>query len=79
MKVDKTYSFLALHSKNNTHLLVENMSSSKGTVLDHFYLVKGQGYGHLPYYSKNAGQLTDEYIDGKKLKKLLRGVYDIGY
>jgi len=79
VKVDKAYSFLALHSKNNTHLLVENMSSSKGTVLDHFYLVKGEGYGNLPFYSKNAGQLTDDYIDSKKLKKLLRGVYDVGY
>jgi len=81
VKVDKTYSFLAVHSKNNTHLLVENMSSRDGTVLDHFYMIKGTGLGHLPYYVKNAGQNTDDYLglSGKKLKKLLRGVYDVTY
>jgi len=45
------YSYLAVHSFNNTHLSVENYDSDEEKILDHFYLIKDmENYSHLPYY-----------------------------
>jgi len=46
--ISNTYSLVALHSLNNTHLLVENIESQTASVLDHVYIVKDPQYPMSP-------------------------------
>jgi len=40
--VDMSYSALAIHSLNNTHLHLENLQSKTGKVVDEFYIIKNE-------------------------------------
>ena len=51
--VDTKYSYMAVHSLNNTHLHVENIGSDKQKILDEFYLIKDcESFAHLPFYKE---------------------------
>jgi len=51
VKVSKAYSYLAVSSQNNTHLLVEDFQSSDGGLVDYFYVIKSdeETYTRLAY------------------------------
>ncbi len=40
VNVGNSYSALAMHALNNTHLHLENLQSKTGKVLDDFYIIK---------------------------------------
>ncbi len=50
VKVSKAYSFISVHSSNNTHLLIENFESKTGNVNDYFYVIKNKSgkYAEVP-------------------------------
>lgn len=64
VRVSKDYSYLAISSKNNTHLLVEDFLSNNGSLFDYFYVIKSDAkkYAQVPLF----GEEEDDDDDGEE-------------